>query len=82
MSMLQIKNFPDDLKERLSARAREEGTTMSALVVDIVWRELEMPTMKQWWAHRSLGMENEPVVDTTGVVEEMRDQFERTGDYY
>lgn len=81
MGMLQIKNFPDELKERLAARAKEEGSTMSALVVDIVWRELEMPTMKEWWAQRSRGMESEPIVDTSGIMEEVRDEFERTGRY-
>jgi len=81
MGMLQIKNFPDELKQKLAARAKAQGTTMSALVIDMVWADLSMPTTAEWVAQRRAGIENEPIVDTSWALQEARDEFESTGRY-
>lgn len=79
MGILQIKNFPDELKAKLAKRAKDDGTTMSAVVIDIVRRDLSLMTTSQWvdWAIED--MKNDRMIDTSGVVEAMRDDFERTG---
>lgn len=77
MGMLQIKNFPDDLKEKLAKRAKDQGTTMSALVIDYVWTEMRMPTMEEWWEERSQGMESERIVDSDAAATIRADREER-----
>lgn len=80
MGMLQIKNFPDELKQKLAARAKAQGTTMSALVIDMVWADLSMPTMDDWWRQRSVGIEHERMIDID-VAENIRAEREEREDY-
>ncbi len=47
---LQIRNLPEDLKERLRSRAQGEDMTMSEYVIRLVKKDLGQPTMKQWLA--------------------------------
>lgn len=79
MGMLQIKNFPDELKEKLAKRAKDQGTTMSALVVDIVWRDLSLPTTAAWVDRTREEMKNERMidVDTAALIQADRDERER-----
>lgn len=79
MSMLQIKNVPDELKEKLASRAKAEGKTMSALVIDFMWAELSMPSTRDWVARRRLEMESEPEIDTAWAIAEVREEFEAAG---
>lgn len=46
--MLQIKHLPPELHEALRARAERSGTTMSALAVQILGRELSRPSTDEW----------------------------------
>ena len=41
MANLHFRNFPDELYERLRRHARENGRTVSAVVLSAVERELE-----------------------------------------
>lgn len=50
MATLQIRNFPDDLKERLRARSAQADLTMSDFVIALVRRNLDEPTMDEWLA--------------------------------
>ena len=47
MATLQIRNFPDDLKERLRARAERVDLTMSDYVIRLVRTEVERPTLDE-----------------------------------
>jgi antitoxin FitA len=47
MATLQIRNFPDDLKERLRARAERVDLTMSDYVIQLVRTEVERPTLDE-----------------------------------
>ena len=47
MATLQIRNFPDDLKERLRARAELVDLTMSDYVIQLVRTEVERPTLDE-----------------------------------
>jgi plasmid stability protein len=47
---LQIRNFPDDLKEQLRARAAQVDLTMSDYVIRLVRDELTRPSMDEWLA--------------------------------
>jgi plasmid stability protein len=48
MALMQIRNMPDDLKERLRARAEKADITMSDYVIRLVRDDLDKPTMEEW----------------------------------
>jgi antitoxin FitA len=50
VAVLQIRNMPDDLKERLRARAERADLTMSDYVIHLVRDDLDKPTMEEWLA--------------------------------
>lgn len=45
MPTLQIRNFPDDLKERLRQRSAQADLTMSDYVIQLVRADVQRPTM-------------------------------------
>lgn len=47
---LQIRQFPDDLKERLRERARQADLTMGEYVIQLLRRDLAQPTVDEWLA--------------------------------
>lgn len=47
MSTLQIRNFPDDLKEQLRERAHRADLTMSDYVIQRVRAEVRRPTIDE-----------------------------------
>jgi hypothetical protein len=48
VSAIQVKNVPSDLHERLRARARLEGRNLSDYVLDVLRRDLAVPTTREW----------------------------------
>lgn len=48
VSAIQVKNVPTELHERLRARARAEGRNLSDYVLDVLERDLALPTMREW----------------------------------
>jgi plasmid stability protein len=48
MSAIQVKDVPLELHERLRARARAEGRSLSDYVLYVLERDLAMPTMREW----------------------------------
>ncbi|HET6952765.1 MAG TPA: hypothetical protein VFI47_20455 [Acidimicrobiales bacterium] len=48
MAVIQIRNMPDDLKERLRERARSADLTMSDYVIRLVREDLDKLTMDEW----------------------------------
>ena len=42
MATLYIRNFPDDLYERLKKTAKERGISLSALVIELVEKALRL----------------------------------------
>jgi hypothetical protein len=51
MSAIQVKNVPVELHERLRARARLEGRNLSDYVLDVLRRDLRMPSTWEWLEH-------------------------------
>lgn len=47
MSMIQIRNVPEDLHRRLKVRAAEEGVTLSELALQELSRSIEFPTPRE-----------------------------------
>ena len=52
MANIQVKNVPDSLHERLRRHAREERTTLSAVVLSAVERELKRAEWRRRVAQR------------------------------
>lgn len=72
MSMLQVKNLPDDLHAALAARARAEGLTMSQYTIRLLKRDLEKPTMAEWVAQQRHKVAATREIDVVGVLDEVR----------
>jgi len=64
MSAIQVKDVPAGLHERLRARARSEGRSLSDYVLYVLERDLALPTMREWLDRLK---ESEPV---TGITSE------------
>lgn len=47
MPTLQIRNMPDDLKERLRQRSAQADLTMSDYVIQLVRADVQRPTMDE-----------------------------------
>ena len=50
MPNLQVRNIPDDLHKRLRRLAQENNSTMSAIVLTAVERELKRREWQERWA--------------------------------
>ncbi len=48
MSFIQIKNVPQNLHDAVRRRAAEEGVTMSEYVLELLEKELALPSRRQW----------------------------------
>ncbi len=48
MSAIQVKNVPDELHDRLRVRARLEGRNLSDYVLEVLRRDLRMPSTREW----------------------------------
>lgn len=48
VSAIQIKNVPQDLHSQLRERARLEGRTLSEWALQVLQRELSVPSTKEW----------------------------------
>ncbi len=48
MSAIQVKHVPAELHERLRARARSEGRNLSDYVLDVLRRDLSLPSTQEW----------------------------------
>jgi len=47
MSMIQVRNVPEQLHRRLKERAAREGITLSDLALAVLARSLERPTRQE-----------------------------------
>jgi antitoxin FitA len=50
MGALQVKNVPPELHEQLRRRAAAAGLTLADYVLDVLRREVALPTWEEWFA--------------------------------
>ncbi len=74
MGAIQIKNVPEELHAAIRSRAAEEGRTVSDYVLDLIRRDLELPTMRQWLARLRPRGANRSSVDTVELLHQIRDE--------
>jgi len=66
MTMIQIRNVPEDVHRRLKARAAMEGVSLSDLALAELERSLQRPTRRELL---DLVASREPAIDGPGSAE-------------
>jgi antitoxin FitA len=70
--MVQIRNVPDDLHEKLKARAAERGLSLSDYLLQLAERDVGRPTIEELTARiRRRGRVEG--VSSADIIREMRD---------
>lgn len=76
MATLNIKNFPDDLYERLQKRAQREHRSLTQEVVHILEKAGEEPRLHSILELRGLGKELWEGIDPVEYVRAERDSWD------
>lgn len=63
MSAIQIKNVPQKLHSQLRERARGEGRTLSEWALQVLQRELSVPSTTEWLEQ----LKNDPSTDLSSA---------------
>jgi antitoxin FitA len=67
MGAIQVKDVPEELHEALRRRAIREGMTLADYVLDLIRRDLGLPSRREWLERLAT---REPVnVDRDTIVE-------------
>jgi antitoxin FitA len=74
MSMVQIRNVPDELHRELKARAAQAGMTLSDYLLEEMRNLAVRPTMREWLAEVS---KEEPVKLSKSPTEILREERDR-----
>jgi hypothetical protein len=48
MGAIQVKDVPEELHEALRRRAGQEGMTLADYVLDLIRRDLGLPSRREW----------------------------------
>jgi plasmid stability protein len=49
MGAIQVKDVPEELHEALRRRAVEQGMTLADYVLDLIRRDLGLPSRREWF---------------------------------
>jgi plasmid stability protein len=49
MGAIQVKDVPEELHEALRRRALEQGMTLADYVLDLIRRDLGLPSRREWF---------------------------------
>jgi antitoxin FitA len=67
MGAIQVKDVPEELHEALRRRAIKEGMTLADYVLDLIRRDLGLPSRREWLERLAT---REPVDIERGVIAE------------
>jgi plasmid stability protein len=67
MGAIQVKDVPEELHRALRRRAIEEGMSLADYVLDLIRRDLGLPSRREWFERLAT---REPVNLAPGVVAE------------
>lgn len=75
MGAIQVKNVPDHLHDRLRDRAEAEGLTIGNYVLQVIERDLALPSRREWFERLHA---REPVegIDAAELIREGRRERE------
>jgi plasmid stability protein len=68
MGAIQVKDVPEELHEALRRRAAEQGMTLADYVLDLIRRDLGVPSRREWFERLAT---REPVKLRPGQAAEM-----------
>jgi plasmid stability protein len=68
MGAIQVKDVPEELHEALRRRAIEEGMSLADYVLDLIRRDLGVPSRREWFERLAT---REPVNLRPGEAAEM-----------
>jgi plasmid stability protein len=68
MGAIQVKDVPEELHAALRRRAVEQGMTLADYVLDLIRRDLGLPSRREWFERLAT---REPVNIPRGVIAEM-----------
>jgi plasmid stability protein len=75
MPALQVRDLPPDIHRRLRERARDERMSISDYVLELLERDLALPTRREW-AER-LAARQAVETDAAAAVREGREERDR-----
>ena len=67
MGAIQVKDVPEELHEALRRRAIEEGMSLADYVLDLIRRDLGLPSRREWFERLAT---REPVSIPPGAIAE------------
>jgi antitoxin FitA len=72
MPSVQVRDVPAELHRRLRERARDERMSISEYVLDLLERDLALPTRREW--SDRLATRESVEVDVVGAIQRGRDE--------
>jgi antitoxin FitA len=72
MPSVQVRDVPAELHRRLRERARDERMSISEYVLDLLERDLALPTRREW--SDRLATRASVEVDVVGAIQRGRDE--------
>ena len=76
MSSLQIKHLPDEVHEKLRARARAEHSTVSAYVTRLIEKDVAKLTTREWLAELRMRPGLDHDIDIESLMDDVRNERE------
>lgn len=77
-ALIQIRNVPDDVHRKLTERAAASGKSLNSLMLEIVEREVERPTMAEVAARiRATPMPPAKSGEAAEIIREAREERDR-----
>lgn len=73
---IQIRGVPVKLRDKLKRRARSEGKSMSQYLVELIERDLEKPTMREFMRRLRQREPMELDVPAAEIIREAREERE------
>lgn len=76
MSLLQIRNVPEETRRALKARAAASGRSLNAYLLDLLRREVARPSVGEV-LERAAGRAEHSTASALGVLQAARDERQR-----
>jgi hypothetical protein len=77
MGAIQVKDVPEKLHEALRRRAVQEGMTLAEYVLDLIRRDLGLPSRREWLerlaTREPVSLDRDAVVDALHAARAERD---------
>jgi antitoxin FitA len=74
VSDIQVKHVPPDLRKAVRTRAANEGMTISGYVLDLLRRDLSLPSRREWLAR--LESRHPVEVEAVATLDDVRTEHE------